>query len=372
MSSRQYSVIIKLKDDGILKKLEGVSGSSGSGGGAVRSGGGDVFRKIESLGVGQLLKLTGIGIGIGSLVALTTKSSAALQGTLKLWEHGMLLIFKPIGDFIGLALRPFALMMLQAAIPFYKWAGPLFRDYATKIGEFFNDPSAALATLATAIGGAVATAFLTRPPATPVSPSVSPGTIEGKCIELCDKNFPKFSSPIRDGVKDGIGNSAIVSTLVGIGTAGAGTAATVLLINSTLLDLKTDVRLMKESLNNLLNKFPSAAGVGGKSFNVNLAESLKISDIVGQEVFEGIKTDWGTVATTAGAAAAAGALAAHYIENAATVLGGAVSRLQGFAMSIPNQFSWGFAEFGNGRIVPSAGGSRMRTSMAGMADAVSV
>ena len=157
MSSRQYTVTVKLKDDGLLKKLEGV-GSSGGGGkaggtGGVYGGGGDIFRRLETLGVGQLMKLTGIGIGVGSLVALTIKSSAMLQGTFKLWEHGINLILKPIGDFFALALRPVTIaLMTQFVIPFYKSVYPFFRDYGKKAGEALIQQGTDIRNLSESIG----------------------------------------------------------------------------------------------------------------------------------------------------------------------------------------------------------------------------
>lgn len=139
MSSRQYTVTIKLKDgDGLLKKLDGLggSGSPGGGSGGILGAGGDIFKRLEALGAGQLLKLAGIAGGVASLVTLTVKSSAILQGTMKLWETGMMLIFKPIGDFIGLALRPLTLALLQQLIiPFHKSVYPFFRDYGKKVGD---------------------------------------------------------------------------------------------------------------------------------------------------------------------------------------------------------------------------------------------
>lgn len=148
MSSR-YSVTVEVKDGGLLSKLDNlqrnglvVGGPSGSGGGggATATGGG-FFSKMESLGVGQIAKLTGITLGIGSLVALTMKSSAILEGTAKLWERSIMLIFKPIGDFVGMALRPVTLALLtQLIIPFYKSVYPFFRDYGTKVGEALSNP----------------------------------------------------------------------------------------------------------------------------------------------------------------------------------------------------------------------------------------
>lgn len=147
MSSRQYTVTVKLDDKGVLSKLNQLGSGSPIGGGGGKGalsaaggsgGGGGIFGKLESLGVGQLLKLTGIGIGIGSLVTATVKSSVQLQGIFKLWETGMMLVFKPFGDFIATLLRPLTIMMLQWAVPFYRDASKFFKEWlksATKISD---------------------------------------------------------------------------------------------------------------------------------------------------------------------------------------------------------------------------------------------
>jgi hypothetical protein len=134
---KNYTVSIVLKDsNGVLKQLDNLEkgGATSSANKASGTSGGGVFSKLQNLGIGQLAKLAGIGLGIGELVNLTVKSSGILQGTFKLWETSMMLIFKPFGDFVGMALRPLTLMMLMWAIPFYKVAGPFFRDYGAQLG----------------------------------------------------------------------------------------------------------------------------------------------------------------------------------------------------------------------------------------------
>lgn len=140
MSSRNYNVTIQVKDGGVLKRLEAMNGGSGGRGGSSSStaGGGGIMSKIEGLGVGQLLKLGGIAAALTTLVTLTVKSSGYLQQSFKLAETSMLLIFKPIGDFIGLALRPLTLMLLMWAIPFYKVAAPIFRDWGKNAGSLLE------------------------------------------------------------------------------------------------------------------------------------------------------------------------------------------------------------------------------------------
>jgi len=144
MSSRNYTVTVHVKDDGTVKKLESLGGLSPGGGrrgssiassAGFLAGGSVIFGGLEKIAGSQLLKLAGIGLGIGTIVHLLTKSSGHLQGLFKLFETSLLLFFKPIGDFIGLALRPLALALLKLAIPFYKIAAPFFRNYGKAVGE---------------------------------------------------------------------------------------------------------------------------------------------------------------------------------------------------------------------------------------------
>lgn len=378
MSSRQYTISIKLKDsDGLLKKLETINGYPAGGKSSLLGGAGstDIFKKLETLNGGQLLKLTGIGVGIGSLVAVATKSSGILQSTFKMWETSMTLVFKPIADFIGLMLRPITLALLQQmVIPFYKSMYPFFRDNGKAIGQFFSDPSKALTTLAEAIGGTVALALASKgigipTPSAPSTPSASPPatgpSISGGCVELCGKTIGNISKPMTDGVRDGIGQSNLIGTITAIG-------ATTLLINSSLLDMKTDLRLLKDSSNNILNRMPfQTTTSAGKDILVDISDKLSITDIFGSDVTSGIKNDWGQAAIASASVAAAAAEAARHLDEAKIALGGAVARLQSYASSIPNSFSWGFAQFGSGGMTPVSA-SRARTQMAAIADAVQI
>ena len=140
MSSRNYQVLIDVKDGGVLSKLEKLQKGSpvgGVGGGGSQAGGiGGIWKKIEGLNLGQLAKLSVIGIGVGSVVALLTKSSGILQGTFKLMETSFMLALKPMADFFGLIFRPIAIALLtQMVIPFYKHVSPWFREWGPKIGE---------------------------------------------------------------------------------------------------------------------------------------------------------------------------------------------------------------------------------------------
>ena len=368
MSARNYTVTVKLKDDGTLAKLQALGGLGGSGkrpnisglSGVNMSGNNSVFQKIEALQANQVLKLAGIGLGVGSMVTLLTKSSGQLQGIFKLWETGLTLIFRPIGDFIALALRPVTVLLLtQFITPFFRSVYPFFRDYGIKMGSFFADPSTALATLAEGIGGAVALAIASSRIGMPQTPSLpTPTPQQAQCIELCGKTLSGLPVPIASGVKDGIAQSSIIPSIVGIISA-VGTS------NAALIDMKTDLRTLKDTVNSN-TKIPDMTT--GKNLLVSLSESLSLSDSLGTDVFSGIKTDWSQAAAASAGAAAGAALAAKYMEQAGQTLGAAVARLQALASSIPNQYAWGFSQFG----APGVNTAAARTQMALMADARSV
>lgn len=138
MSSRQYTVTVKVKGDDAFRKIAALEGGGGRGGGgtsASAAGSGGALGKIANLNAGMLLKLTGIGVSLGTIAALTIKSSGILQQSLKLAETSMLLIFRPIGDFIGLALRPLVLSWFVTALPAYREWIKFSREWGPKVGE---------------------------------------------------------------------------------------------------------------------------------------------------------------------------------------------------------------------------------------------
>jgi len=100
---------------------------------------------------GSLLKLVGIGVGLGALTALMTKSSGILQGTFKLFQTTALLMIKPIADMMGLLFRPLALLVItNIALPWLKYAKPWY-EKVNAVGEafaaFYEDPKGALENL---------------------------------------------------------------------------------------------------------------------------------------------------------------------------------------------------------------------------------
>jgi len=63
------------------------------------------------------------------------ESSPQLQASVLLLKKSLEFILRPIGDVIGLALRPFALLMIRFAINFYKNALPVLQGLAGDIAD---------------------------------------------------------------------------------------------------------------------------------------------------------------------------------------------------------------------------------------------
>ena len=142
--AEQYILKVKI-DDSDIRKLEkrlaalltGKSIGGMSGGGSSGAGGynANMGKNLAKLGI--------IATGVVGLLALTKKvasvlisSSPMLQQVLKLLNFSIMLIFRPIGDFIGFLLRPIMVMFLRKfIIPWYTTALPVM----TKLGAFIGD-----------------------------------------------------------------------------------------------------------------------------------------------------------------------------------------------------------------------------------------
>ena len=137
--AEQYILKVKV-DDTDIRKLEkrlaailtgkGITGGSGSG------GNGALGKNLAKLGI--------IATGVVGILALTKKltgmlvdSSPMLKQMLKLFNFSIMLIFRPIGDFIGFLLRPIMVMFLRKfIIPWYTTAMPVMSKVGTFIGDF--------------------------------------------------------------------------------------------------------------------------------------------------------------------------------------------------------------------------------------------
>jgi hypothetical protein len=132
---------VKLSSGSIaaLAKAMGGGGAKGGKGGGSLAGLGD----LKKIGMKGMLKLSLIGLAItaimGSIKAIAG-SSPMLKQMFKLMNFGIMMIFRPIGDFIGFMLRPIIVLLLRNfIIPWYTYAMPILQS----IGGFFGGRIAA-------------------------------------------------------------------------------------------------------------------------------------------------------------------------------------------------------------------------------------
>ena len=94
------------------------------------------LKDMMSGGLGKLGMITlGVG-GILGVAKMFISASPMLKSMLKLFQFGIMLILRPIGDFIGFMLRPIMLMVLTKFIlPFYQNALPMMQEMGTLVGE---------------------------------------------------------------------------------------------------------------------------------------------------------------------------------------------------------------------------------------------
>jgi hypothetical protein len=145
--------IIEVKlSKGSLAALAKAMGGGGKGG----KGKGSIGGLAGIAGKGMLL-LGGIGVAIGAIlgaVKAISGSSPMLKQMFKLMNFGIMMIFRPIGDFIGFMLRPILVMLLRNfIIPWYKDAMPIMQSMgaifgssmATDLINFFKHPEQVIA-----------------------------------------------------------------------------------------------------------------------------------------------------------------------------------------------------------------------------------
>ena len=129
----------------------------GGGGGQAQGGKGGALAGLLKLGTKGTLLLGGIGVAIGGILSVVkglAGSSPMLKQMMKLMNFGIMMIFRPIGDFIGFLLRPIIVLLLRNfIIPWYKDAMPVMIALGTFFGgtiaegmkTFFANPSTAIA-----------------------------------------------------------------------------------------------------------------------------------------------------------------------------------------------------------------------------------
>lgn len=111
---------------GIAGKMMGASGGGATGNMMKNIG------KIASIAIG-VIAIVGI---IKKIAEMTIKASPMLQQMLKLFNFGVMLILRPIGDFFGFFLRPIVLYFLRnIALPWFRYARPLMQQLGTWLGN---------------------------------------------------------------------------------------------------------------------------------------------------------------------------------------------------------------------------------------------
>jgi len=99
---------------------------------------GDVAGKITSK-IPQAVKIAGIGAALAGgagLAKMIVDSSPMLKQMLKILNIGIMLILRPIGDFIGFMLRPLLLeFVTKVAVPAYREGAKMAKDLGPKFGK---------------------------------------------------------------------------------------------------------------------------------------------------------------------------------------------------------------------------------------------
>ena len=159
--------IIEVKlSKGSLAALAKAMGGGGKGGGLLGGKGGKGLAGIAGKG---MLLLGGIGVAIGAIlgaVKAISGSSPMLKQMFKLMNFGIMMIFRPIGDFIGFLLRPILVMLLRNfIIPWYTDVMPIMRTLGMVFGGslakdlvgFFQNPTQVIADGIAGLFGGITT-----------------------------------------------------------------------------------------------------------------------------------------------------------------------------------------------------------------------
>ena len=101
---------------------------------------------------GSLMRQLGLIAGIAGSIAMIVQASPILQNSLTMIINTITLLIRPIGDVIGLLLRPLiVLFMHQALVPYiqtiYPWIIRFASFWDSTVQEFFKNPAGFLATL---------------------------------------------------------------------------------------------------------------------------------------------------------------------------------------------------------------------------------
>ena len=150
-------------DDDIIEvklskgSISALAKAMGGGGGKSPGTQGGALSGLLKMGGKGMMKLGVIGVAIGSILGVVKTlagSSPMLKQMMKLMNFGIMMIFRPIGDFIGFLLRPIIVLLLRNfIIPWYKDAMPVMKAVGAFVGgtiagglaEFFANPTQVIA-----------------------------------------------------------------------------------------------------------------------------------------------------------------------------------------------------------------------------------
>ena len=121
-----------------LGKMMGMTGATMKGDSTTEaSGGGGIMGMAKNITklAAMVIPVLAIRDMMKKMQSLMVESSPMLQAMLKLFQTSLLLIFRPIGDFVGFLLRPIMMVLLtQIALPFYRRFAPIMQQWGTMIG----------------------------------------------------------------------------------------------------------------------------------------------------------------------------------------------------------------------------------------------
>jgi hypothetical protein len=130
---QESNIFNAISDIGARVKDSKVPGAKQAGGIA-----GKVGSKIP-----QAVKLAGVGAALAGgagLAKMIIDSSPMLKSMLKILNVGIMLILRPIGDFIGFMLRPLLVEFVKkVAVPAYKKGAVLAKEWGSKMGKVLTD-----------------------------------------------------------------------------------------------------------------------------------------------------------------------------------------------------------------------------------------
>ena len=138
---------------GGLKKWIGGRAEAGKKGGiAGMLGGAKGMAMMGGAMVGVKILQKAISLGI--------ESSPMMQQMLKLWKFGIMMIFRPIGDFFGFFLRPIFIALLRKfIIPFYQKYLPIMQELGASMGANVAETLIWILEMLTGIRAATDSAF---------------------------------------------------------------------------------------------------------------------------------------------------------------------------------------------------------------------